>query len=144
MAHKRRLQQRDIARDNAVGVMTVEAPGKKRRADPTALTWRQVSTLISRKSVQVAHLQNVLRSRVTDKATTPQVDYALALGAAASLDDQQLIAKYIAESVYEDMRHVGLSANHVIYVASELVSTVSDDLRTCRERSQDLDDIEDK
>jgi L-methionine (R)-S-oxide reductase len=140
MAHNRP----NYGHDNAVGIITIKAPKKKRRADPTSLTLRQLAALISRKSVQIANLQNILHSRVTDTITTQHADYALTLGAAMSLSDQQLIAKFIAESVYGDMRHVGLSDNHIIYVASELISTLSSHLRMHKECSQNRDEIEDK
>jgi hypothetical protein len=93
------------------------------------------------KSIQVIQLQNILNSRFAQLAIAQSNESATTELLNGMMQNPTQFARMLARSFYREMLHAGFNVNQIIFVATELISELSNSLkkRSAKHRKQTLD-----
>jgi len=120
--------------ERVLGVVNINTPLDNRTFNEADLELANILSLFIAKSIQMVHLQNLLKSQYAMAALAKeQSEKNSILG--NSILGQKKVAKILAKSFFNDMKRMGLGNDHILEATTEIIGllgkTISkhDDLR---------------
>lgn len=117
-----------------IGVMNISNPRDGRCFAIDDLTVATFVALLAGKSIQVAQLQNILKSRFAQMAISREAKDVVSGSVSQLAQDPARLAKIAAKTFYREMTRAGLGTDHILNAATEIVSLLGDNLRKHKKR----------
>ncbi len=118
-----------------IGVINVKHPADRREFDQVDLDTLRLFALFVGQSIQVAQLQNLLRSRFLQQAVAAELRGIRGGPDKISPDPTQL-ARIVAKSFYRELTKAGFSPRDIISTATEVISLLHEQLDRHKKRLQ--------
>lgn len=110
-----------------IGVMNLTSRPQRSAFVPADLTIACIVAALVGKTVQVARLQTLVRSRVAQLALARQ-EKEVALSLTNGSMPPARLAKMLAKAFYKDLAAAGFNAGQIIEAASEIIAQISTDV----------------
>ena len=117
-----------------LGVVNINTPLDNRTFNEADLELANILSLFIAKSIQMVHLQNLLKSQYAMAALAKEQSEKNSRLGNFTLDHEK-VAKILARSFFNDMKRIGLGNDHILEATTEIIDllgkTISkhDDLR---------------
>ena len=123
-----------------VGVMSLSDAKDQRRFDTVDLNMATFVALLVGKSLQVIHLQNLLKSRFAQIAIARETKKIARRAFSDDVFDPGKVALILARSFYREMVRNGFSPDHIVTAASEIISQLTSELKTHKESMGNIEE----
>jgi GAF domain-containing protein len=111
-----------------IGVINASDPLDDRLLNSTDLDLATFIALLVGKSIQVIQFQNILRSRFAQLALAREAEEAIQNSCVTQQCEAGNLAKILAKSFYREMAKAGLSRDHILAAATEIISILTENL----------------
>jgi GAF domain len=118
-----------ISNSNVIGMIILDGPNSKPCFEPSDLILLEIVSLIIVVFIQIDQLHDMLKM---NHATAAMAQHIYKVSGFRTVEPNwhaKQFATIIAKSLYENMTKAEFNSNHIIYVASELISELSSSLR---------------
>lgn len=122
-------------REHTIGVLNISCPRHRNTFTEIDLKVFRILGRFSTSTIQTTQLRNMLHSRfaITALATTPHSGRDIRM---EDIHDPEKLSRILAKSFYRELRQMGFSPPQIINSASEIISELSDSLRSRKEPGQ--------
>jgi signal transduction protein with GAF and PtsI domain len=125
-----------IIHGKVIGVINANTPHDNDTITRRDLELLKIIALLISKSIQVVHLQNLLKSNYAQFAVARGLDLHES-GPVNSIDyDPGNAAKVLAKTFYQEMSRAGFAPDHMITTATEILSLLSEKLDKHKDRRE--------
>ncbi len=121
-----------FTREHTIGVLNVSCPRYRDAFSESDLKAFRVLGRFATSTIQATQLRSMLHSRfaITALATTPHSGRDIRV---EDIHDPEKLSRILAKSFYRELRQMGFSPPQIINSASEIISELSDSLRSRKE-----------
>lgn len=112
-----------ILEDQVIGVINVDSPVGRERLDDADLRLASILALVVSKSVHIHRLQGLLKTHFMQLTLAHE-----ARRTGRMTHDPERVARLMAHTLYDEMIQAGFARDHVLMVATEILSQVHDAL----------------
>ncbi|WP_322042162.1 hypothetical protein [Paraburkholderia sp. J67] len=112
-----------------IGVIRAHQRQPARCFDADDLQLFGLLALVITRSIQVIHMQHILKSRFAQLALTRSTERTIGEIVAESAQSPNQMARILAKSFYREMISAGFSFNQIVYAATEVISELTDNMR---------------
>ncbi|POR51605.1 hypothetical protein B0G62_106139 [Paraburkholderia eburnea] len=112
-----------------IGVIRAHQRQPARCFDADDLQLFGLLALVITRSIQVIHMQHILKSRFAQLALTRSTEKTIGEIVAESAQSPNQMARILAKSFYREMISAGFSFNQIVYAATEVISELTDNMR---------------
>jgi GAF domain-containing protein len=123
-----------IITKQVVGVINVSNPSHKSYFDEDDLQLLKLCTQYTGKSLHIAQLQAILKSRFVAMAVARELEEQKAEESIAIHPNPTLLAKLVAKSFFRELTRVGFGPNQVIAIATEVLNLLQTTLDKHKQR----------
>jgi L-methionine (R)-S-oxide reductase len=120
--------------DRIIGVINVSNALEKDYFDESDLENLKIFALFVGKSVHIAQLQNILRSKFLEMAVMREISEDLLSENLAIAPNPSKLAKIAAKSFYQELTKAGFNTNQVIEAATEVLDLLQRNINRHKER----------
>lgn len=124
-----------VIQGKVVGVINANTPRSKQNVDKRDLELLTAIALLISKSIQVIHLQNLLRSRYAQFALAHEKAADSVTIPTAVLQNPDSTARILAKTFYSEMTKAGFGPDHILATASEIISLLTEKLKRHGDRA---------
>lgn len=117
-----------------VGVINFSNPRRKSSLDQENLQLANFVALLVGKSIHVAELQKVLRSRFLQLAIARETETLVNKTIAPAIHNTNRLVKMVARTFYREMTNAGFNTSQIVDTATEVISLLSQTLEKHRKR----------
>lgn len=119
------------------GVINVNTPLDERRYSENDLYLLTTVALIVGKSIQVAQLQGLLKSRFAQMAFQQEAHRAMETSIAQAARHPARMARVLGKAFYQEMHRAGFADDQIINAATEVISLLGEKLHKHRKSRQE-------
>jgi GAF domain-containing protein len=121
-------------RDKRIGVINVSNPVDRKSFNEQDLETLKIFALFIGKSLYIAQLQRILRSKFVEMAVARELGDIPSEGAIAISPNPTKLAKIVAKSFYRELTTAGFGPNQVIEIATEILELLQKNITRHKKR----------
>lgn len=106
--------------ERVIGVININSPIDNRIFGTNDLELATILSLFIAKSIQTLHLQNLLKSKFAIAALAKEESVQRSTSGTFTQEPEK-VAKILAKGFYNDMKRAGMSPNHILNAATEII-----------------------
>jgi L-methionine (R)-S-oxide reductase len=120
--------------DSVVGVINIDTPTDRDGLSTDDLNMATVLALSVAQSLRIHRLQGLLNTQFMQSILARGPDEAGKAPVRHVHSDPDRLARVVAHTLFREMKRVGFAGDHILALATELISQVSDDLSRSRKK----------
>jgi signal transduction protein with GAF and PtsI domain len=123
-----------VISEKVIGIINFSNPNSREHLGNSDLNHAGSVALLVAKSIQLIHLQNILRSRILQLALSQNTKDMVAEVMTPIIRDPGKLAKIAAKTFYREMTRAGFDSDHIISAATEIISLLNQTLKKHKKR----------
>jgi GAF domain-containing protein len=120
--------------DQIIGVINVSNPDDKCVFEDLDLELLKIFAVFVGKSIHIAQLQTILKSRFVEMAVISELRETESQGLFSSVPNPSKLAKIVAKSFFKELTKAGFGPNQVIEIATEVLNLLQSSLDKYKKR----------